>query len=65
MSLKKVIEFLGFNLKENKSGIYQKKYVNENRIFFCRDVRKYQVCGRVKELLSASQKLKSVTMSPD
>ncbi len=32
MSLKKVIEFLGFNLKENKSGIYQKKYVNENYI---------------------------------
>jgi len=25
MSSKKVIEFLGFNLKENKSGIYQNK----------------------------------------
>ncbi len=32
MSSKKVIEILGFNLKENKSGIYQKEYANSNYI---------------------------------
>ena len=32
MFYKKLIEFLGFNLKENKSGIYQKKYENSNYI---------------------------------